>query len=101
VQPVHLLSARSVNSEVTLHESMHQWAVNPPPTPAGVQVGHCLFQRYQHDDVYCLMHAPYYDPAHNHELGDGVATFHYEVTANGNVHSEYTHVRRHSEPYVQ
>jgi hypothetical protein len=101
VQPVYHLSAPTVNSETTLHESMHQWAVNPPPNPPNVKVGHCLFERYQNDGMYCHMHAPYYDPQHNGEMGDGAAAFHYEVSSNGSVHSEYLHVRRHDDPFVQ
>jgi hypothetical protein len=100
LQNVFLLSAAEVNAEVTLHETVHEWGVNPVPPP-NVQVGHCLRERYQTDGRFCHMHAPFYNLLHNPELGDGQADFHYEVDANGNVDSEYTHIRRHGEPFVK
>ena len=99
-QNVFSLAAASVNAEVTLHESVHQWAVNSTPPP-NVQVGHCLQQRYQQDGNFCHMRAPFYSLQHNAELGDGQADFHYEVDASGKVDSEYVHVRRHAEPFVK
>jgi hypothetical protein len=99
-QNVFTLSAQALNAEVTLHETVHQLRVNTVP-PANVQVGHCLKERYQMDGKYCHMHAPFYDLAHNGELGDGAADFHYEVDAGGNVDSEYIHIRRHAEPFVK
>ena len=101
LQNVFSLSASNVNSEVTLHESVHQWRVNPVPPTATVKVGHCLSQRYQQDGKYCLMHAPFYSQQHNAELGDGLADFHYTVDASGKVDSEYVHIRQHAEPFVK
>ncbi len=83
--------------EVVVHEVVHQWGVNPPPSSANVNVGHCLEQRYQHDGKYCLMHMPYHDAAHNSEFSDGLVALHYR-RQNNMVDSEHITIRHATEP---
>jgi hypothetical protein len=99
-QPIYLLPWESVQREVVVHEITHQWHVNSQ-APAN-SLGHCATGRYQKDGRYCLMHTPYYNHVHNHELGDDEVALHYEVLPNTNViDSEYLTIRRAAEPLRQ
>ena len=99
-QPIYMFSPQTVQREVVVHEMTHQWHVNP--TAPANSLGHCPHERYQKDGKYCLMHTPYYNHAHNSELGDDEVSLHYEVSpSNNSFDSEYLTIRRASEPLYQ
>ena len=97
IQPVRNLSATNVNGEVTTHELVHQWNVNPNATASGTTEGHCLQVDYG-GSMACLMHAPFNDPLHNFEYGDGTVRLHYQTLQNGTIDSEYMTIRTAIEP---
>jgi len=96
-QPIYQLDPDRVNGEVTTHELVHQWHVNPDATLAGATEGHCLEQDYRAIGAFCLMHAPFYAVAHNGEFGDGLVVLHYRRVT-GTVDSEYVTIRAAADP---
>lgn len=85
------------NGEVTVHELIHLWQVNPSDPGGG---GHCTANRYDSSAALCAMHGSYTCPGSTNgtcaEFYDGTVALHF---VNGD--SEYWQIRRRSEPFPQ